>query len=129
MLQRCYNPHHASYPYYGGRGITVCLEWQQSFMAFYTDMGPRPTPRHSIERKNNDLGYEPTNCRWATRKEQVRNRRRNRFITFQGQTLCLTDWAEVTGINASTLSHRFHAGWDIEAMLTIRPKYNKTSSI
>lgn len=76
MISRCYNPKLRWYVYYGGRGITVCDEWRESFLAFYTYMGPRPIG-HSIDRIDNNKGYEPGNCRWATSQSQIRNRRIN----------------------------------------------------
>jgi hypothetical protein len=74
MKERCMNPKHKQYSDYGGRGITVCLEWQQSFEAFYADMGPMPS-NLTLERLNNDKGYLKENCAWATRKQQAQNRR------------------------------------------------------
>lgn len=75
MIQRCHNPNLKQYARYGARGITVCQEWRDSFEAFLTHIGPRPSPEYSIDRIDNDKGYFPGNVRWATRQEQVANRR------------------------------------------------------
>ncbi len=76
LKQRCLNPDDAAFRHYGERGIKVCERWRDSFENFYADMGPRPSPKHSIDRINNDGNYEPGNCRWATASEQVKNRRK-----------------------------------------------------
>lgn len=114
--QRCYNPakRHARYC---GRGIRVSEQWQ-SFEAFYDDMGPRPSSEHSIERRDNDGNYEKSNCYWATSKEQARNRRTSRLLTFKGETRCLTEWAEVVGLRPITLTSRLRLGWSVERALT-----------
>lgn len=79
MKSRCSNPKQISFPNYGGRGIAVCERWQQSFEAFLADMGRKPTPKHSIDRIDNDGNYEPGNCRWATAKEQRSNQRKHQL--------------------------------------------------
>jgi hypothetical protein len=94
MKRRCHETHNPAYPRYGGRGIAVCDRWRHSFVAFLGDMGPKPGPRHSIERIDNDRGYEPGNCRWATPLEQSRNKRNSRLITAFGETKTLSEWAD-----------------------------------
>jgi hypothetical protein len=120
MIQRCTNLKHSSYYNYGGRGITVCKRWLK-FKNFIADMGIRPTPKHSIERKDNSKGYQPSNCKWATRFEQHRNMRRNRWITFQGKTLCLRDWEKLLGFGSMTIKSRLERGWSVEEALTLPP--------
>jgi len=117
MKQRCNNPKDKDYKSYGGRGITVCEEWQE-FSNFFKDMGECPEGC-SIDRIDNNKGYNKENCRWATRKQQARNRRSNRTLTFDGKTRCLSFFAEEYGIPRSTLRNRldmFH--WSIEKALT-----------
>lgn len=110
MLERCSSPKSSSYERYGGRGISVCEKWKGSFNSFYQDVGPRPSSDHSIERIDNNGNYEPGNCRWATRIEQARNKRNNRIITAFGQSLCIAEWAEKTGIGVGTISQRIRRG-------------------
>lgn len=120
IIQRCTNPQTPQFEDYGGRGITVCEEWRD-FANFLRDMG-QPPPGRSIERRDNSLGYCKENCCWATRKEQQRNRRVNRLITYGGQTRCVTEWAEDAGIAASLLSRRLAAGWTFEEAVGIVPR-------
>jgi hypothetical protein len=107
IWQRCTNPKHVQWADYGGRGITVCQRWRglKGFPRFLTDMGSRPKG-YTIERRNNDKNYTPANCFWATRKEQNRNKRNNLMIKFQGETKCLSQWAEEKGIRQSVLYGR-----------------------
>lgn len=119
MLSRCNNPDHASFDDYGGRGITVCPEWHE-FERFLSDMGEVPKGL-SLDRIDNSLGYFKANCRWATHQEQMRNRRNTHFITFNGETRCVEDWAGVTGLGSHTLHSRLSRGWSIERALT-QPK-------
>ena len=96
MLARCYRPTSTSFQFYGARGINVCEAWRDSFEAFAADMGP-PPPGYSLERKNNDLGYSKENCRWATRVEQMNNRRNNIIITFGDNQLPMAEFARMLG--------------------------------
>ncbi len=107
---RCNNPNAKEYPYYGGRGIQVCKRWRDSFASFFADMGERPAGRYSIERIDNDGNYEPANCKWATKREQTRNRRNNVRLTYQGETKTAVDWAAQLGISAKMIYKRYHKG-------------------
>ena len=107
---RCRNPRNGNYPRYGGRGIEVCDLWFDSFEAFYGDMGPRPSPKHSIDRIDNDGNYEPSNCRWADLKTQANNQSHNRVVTYRGQSMTLTEAAQASGIPVSTLGGRLRRG-------------------
>jgi hypothetical protein len=95
----------------------VCRRWRESFEAFYSDMGPRPTSGHSIDRIDNDGDYEPGNCRWATRSEQQNNRRASRYISFNGKRMTVEQWAEYLGMSRDTLTKRLN-NWSVERALT-----------
>jgi hypothetical protein len=119
MLSRCYCETHGNYAYYGGRGIKVCSRWRRSFSAFRADMGRKPTAGHSLDRWPDQSGdYSPRNCRWATKRQQQRNLRSNRLLTFRGKTQCLTAWADYTGLTQQALSRRLARGWTVAATLT-----------
>lgn len=109
---------------YGGRGIKVCDEWQHDFPAFLAYIGPKPTPKHTIDRIDNAKGYEPGNVRWATREEQNRNRSSNRVLTHNGASRCLAEWAAVTGMKRETIAKRLLSGWSVADTLT-RPVHVK----
>ncbi len=129
IKQRCHNPNEKRYAEYGGRGITVCVRWRESFEAFLADVGSRPSPEHSLDRLDNDRGYEPGNVRWATRSQQQRNRRTtNHRLTFRGETRCVTEWAEILGISERTLRARAVRGWSAERALTtpVQPRVHST---
>lgn len=118
MVQRCSNPNHHKYPSYGGRGISVCDRWR-SFENFIADVGDRPTDLHQIERKDNNGNYEPGNCRWATRKEQARNRRDNHFLEFEGRKATIAEWSEITKIAYGNIKNRINnLGWSVKDALT-----------
>lgn len=96
----------------------MCQEWKDSFETFLKDMGSRPSPGHSIDRIDNDGPYEHKNCRWATRKEQARHKTNSRWITFGGETLSVSEWAERAGVHVRTMRDRiFKSGWPIELAL------------
>jgi hypothetical protein len=128
VLARCTNPNQEYFADYGGRGITVCARWRNSYPNFIGDMGSRPKATHSIDRIDNDAGYwcgraecpecgpagRVPNCRWATRRQQSRNTRVSRRLTIGDRTMALVEWAEEKGISASTLRTRLSAGWPVE---------------
>jgi hypothetical protein len=120
MQQRCFNPKCKSYPNYGGRGITVCERWlgDDGLINFIADMGRKP-PGMSLDREDNDGPYSPENCRWATRQQQQRNRRANFYVTIDGETKCVTEWAEIKGIKVLTVFKRIRKfGWTPERAIT-----------
>ncbi len=117
MRERCHNPNHEAWRYYGGKGITVCDRWTK-FEYFLEDMGERPSVEHSIERRNNKGNYEPANCYWGTQEEQCSNRSSNVHITLNGVTMTAMRWARQLNINDSTLLWRIHRGWSDEKTLT-----------
>jgi hypothetical protein len=121
MRLRCYDQRHKDYRFYGARGIRVCDRWQ-IFRNFVEDVGFPPSPEHSLDRINNDGNYEPGNVRWATREEQNANRRAagrslpRHFITVDGQTLSVNQWAKKLGLHQSSISHRIRKYGDVEAI-------------
>lgn len=120
ILQRCLNPNHASFSYYGGRGINVCPEWVASFDAFYDHVGDRPSEKHSIDRIDNSGNYEPGNVRWATKRQQTLNRRNTQLYEVEGVFLTATEWAAFSPASKRTVFRRLLNGWSIEeAVLTV----------
>lgn len=118
MKSRCTNRRLRQWKNYGGRGIRVCQEWMDSFEAFLLYVGPRPSALHTIDRIDNDCGYEPGNVRWSTRTEQQRNKTNSHLITFRGETMCLSEWSKRLGMGG-TLRQRLFRGWTVEAAFTI----------
>ena len=117
IRSRVNNPNHKNSKEYKERGIAICPRWN-SFENFISDMGNKPTPKHTIERINNAGNYDPENCRWATRSEQARNRRSNVMLTYKGETLCVIEWCERIGIEFCTLISRVSRGWTDERAIT-----------
>jgi hypothetical protein len=118
MKLRCYDLDHKNHADYGGRGIVVCDRWRNSFENFLADMGLCPDGL-MLDRIDNERNYEPGNCRWTDYKHQQRNRRSNTKLTFNGETLCIVEWAEKLGISQYTISMRLQRGWTTEKALTI----------
>lgn len=126
MNQRCYNPNTLNFDRYGGRGIEVCEEWRYSFITFrdwavangYSD-------ELTIDRKEVNGNYEPSNCRWATVKEQANNKRNSRVIEFNGVSHTLGEWSTITGIRVATIWARLRNGWAVEDALTLIPVVGK----
>src|ERR1035437_10156474 len=115
MKARCSNPNKQEYNNYGGRDIAVCDRWLNSFENFYTDMGPKPSEDHSIDRyPNNDGNYEPGNCRWATQEEQGNNRRTNVIVNYKDKEYTIAQLSQECGIEYGTLQSRLKRGWSAE---------------
>lgn len=124
MIERCYKPYNKSYADYGGRGITVCPEWRNDYVAF-RDWALRNGYDNdarfmecTLDRIDVNGNYEPSNCRWVSMKEQCNNRRNNKFLTYNGETHTMSEWAEIIGIHVDTLWRRQKRGWDDEKIIT-----------
>ena len=116
MRQRCQNPNHWKYADYGGRGIKVCARWED-FANFLADMG-EPEAGMTLDRIDVDGDYEPSNVKWASRREQANNRRNNTTLTYAGKTLTAAEWGRVTGLGKSAIIRRLSRGWPVERVLT-----------
>lgn len=120
MKRRCYNRKSKDYIWYGKRGITVCDRWLSSFENFLEDMGERPSKRHSVERKDNEKGYCPDNCKWATPKEQANNKRTNHLVEFNGKRMTLMQWERELGIPNTRIRARLKLGYTPEQAITLK---------
>lgn len=109
LMRRCYGTNSIRFKNYGGRGIKVCDSWHD-FKNFYNDMGEKPTQKHTIDRIDNNGNYEPSNCRWATEKQQQNNRSNNRKITHKGETHTVAEWADITGLDYKLIHNRIAKG-------------------
>jgi hypothetical protein len=116
MLRRCYELDHQAFSDYGGRGITVCPRWRESFENFLTDMGEAPAGLTLDRYPNNDGNYEPCNCRWATPRQQANNRRSNRRVQFRGESMTVAQWADRQGITVQAMCARLKR-WPLERAL------------
>jgi hypothetical protein len=130
ILGRCLNPKNSRYNYYGARGIQVCTRWQASYLNFLEDVGRCPSGCTSLDRINNDGNYEPGSVRWAVQKQQNRNSRHTHNVTVGNQTLCISEWAERTGISADNIRARLRLGWPPElAVSTSTSRSNRFNTI
>ena len=119
MKSRCYNPNNRCYKDYGGRGISICKEWKSDYMAFYNwSIKNGYKPGLSIDRINTNGNYCPENCRWATMAQQNRNYSRNHMIEYNGETKCLSDWADLFGIKRETVLFRLRQGKPLEEVFS-----------
>ena len=115
MKRRCNNPRNKRYKQYGARGIKVCAEWEHDYVAFRNwAMSNGYADDLTIDRIDVDKGYSPDNCRWVGAKIQANNMTRNRFITFRGKTMTLSQWAEELGLSYGVINHRIQRGWDMD---------------
>jgi hypothetical protein len=122
MMHRCHDTKRKTYELYGGRGIVVCKHWHD-FENFLDNMGICPGKGWSIDRIDNNKGYEPSNCRWVTQKEQMRNVRHNRNFTFNGKTMCVAAWAEELNMKPGILRDRLgKLRWSVEKAFTTKVK-------
>lgn len=129
MIDRCENPKVACFSRYGGRGIKVCKRWRHSFEAFLEDMGERPSPLHSLDRKENSGDYCPENCRWATGREQGQNKRNNVFVEYKGERHTISEWARRQGLTTAALSSRLRRqGMSLEEAMT-RPLQSSSITV
>ncbi len=136
---RCFNPNHRHFHHYGGRGITMCDRYRNSFSEFLSDLGKRPAG-FSLDRINNDAGYTCGKCkhckqndwsfnlRWVNQSDQMRNTRRNVVLEFNGRSQCMADWAIELGINRDTLDNRIKRGWTIHRAFTTPVQVKTTNA-
>lgn len=128
MVQRCYNPNASNYHNYGGRGIDMDDEWRNDFQIFEDYcLSNGWKDGLQIDRIDNNKGYAPNNVRFVTRKQNLRNKRTNHLITYNGETMCVADWCARLGINDSTVWRRLSSGWSVEDTLT-KPLQKRTKA-
>ncbi len=117
IIGRCCNQNHKQFSAYGGRGITICDEWRGNFSAFFSHVGMRPSAKHSLDRKDNNKGYEPGNVRWATQIEQTNNTRQNRIVEVDGVRCTLAEAIRLKGQRSNVVRQRLAIGWSVERAL------------
>jgi hypothetical protein len=117
--ERCSNKKHPRFCQYGGRGISMCKEWKGNFLTFWNDMGKRPTEKHTLDRIDNNKGYSPDNCRWATYTEQNNNRTIDHLIDYNGKTWTRAELARFSGVHSCTIRDRLAAGRSVEEAVSV----------
>jgi len=127
IRNRCLNPKNKDYANYGGRGIDICPEWNEPEKFFGWAFLNGYSVDMSLDRIDNNKGYSPDNCRWVLLTEQQRNKRNNHIIEYDGESHCIAEWAEITGINKQTILSRLRYGWTIKDVLSIKPSHQNKS--
>lgn len=130
MKNRCCNKNHMHYKNYGARGIKICNRWKNSFQNFYDDMGAKPSPKHSIDRIDNNGDYEPENCKWSTEIEQARNRRGTKMYTYKNETKYAREWMDIYEISNNVFYRRVNQGWSFDKIIEtpINTKFRNNKS-
>lgn len=128
MKGRCYRPKTQRYKNYGGRGISVCDRWINSFDNFLLDLGMKPSKDYSLERINVNGNYEPSNCKWATSEEQHNNKTTSVFIEYDGKKLTAAQWGRIYGLTGTNILSRFRMGWDLDRVMNT-PVVDKSGSL
>lgn len=128
IKQRCFNPNAKEWKWYGGRGISLAPEWATDFSAFLAYIGPRPSPKHSVDRIDGAKNYEPGNIRWADWVEQANNRSNNRMVEFNGQMMTMKQAALAAGMPYKSVKGRVQKGWDVLSALTVPLNMNKVNA-
>ena len=130
MKRRCNNPKMSDYKWYGGKGITVCDEWMESFESFYSwALSNGYEKGLTIDRVDPKRNYCPDNCRWITIEDQQSNRSNNRCYTYNGDTLTISEWARRVGLKEATVRHRLDAGWSFEDAITVIPNWHRRKAM
>lgn len=127
IKSRCFNQKVPEYKHYGGRGITMCQRWIDSFENFLADMGSKPSKLHSIDRIDNNGNYEPSNCRWASFNEQANNKRSNRLVIINSKSKTMSEWATENGLNREIVHKRLRRGWSGESLIASPMQAQKIS--
>lgn len=127
MIQRCHNPKNPTYERYGAIGISVCQQWRDSFAAFFADMGPCPSAKHTIDRRRSEGNYEPGNCRWLPANQQSRNRRHVKLYDVNGEKKTVGEIAALCGLKVGTVRMRFLLGWSLERIMKTDPREYRKS--